>query len=49
METVRTSETSVDNQFTRQYNPEDSSEQEDKYWRKWLNTFKLRRSHSAEL
>jgi hypothetical protein len=27
METVRTSETSVDNHFTRQYNPEDSSEQ----------------------
>jgi hypothetical protein len=27
MEAVRTSETSVDNQFTRQYNPEDSSEQ----------------------
>jgi hypothetical protein len=26
MEAVRTSETSVDNYFTRQYNPEDSSE-----------------------
>jgi hypothetical protein len=26
MEAVRTSETSVDNQFTRHYNPEDSSE-----------------------
>jgi hypothetical protein len=26
METVRTSETSVDNHFTRQYNPEDNSE-----------------------
>jgi hypothetical protein len=26
MEAVRTSETSVDNRFTRQYNPEDSSE-----------------------
>jgi hypothetical protein len=26
MEAVRTSETSVDNQFTRQYNPEDSAE-----------------------
>jgi hypothetical protein len=26
IEAVRTSETSVDNQFTRQYNPEDSSE-----------------------
>jgi hypothetical protein len=28
MEAVRTSETSVDNHFTRQYNPEDSSEQQ---------------------
>jgi hypothetical protein len=28
MEAVRTSEMSVDNHFTRQYNPEDSSEQE---------------------
>jgi hypothetical protein len=27
MEAVRTSETSVDNNFTRQYIPEDSSEQ----------------------
>jgi hypothetical protein len=27
MEALRTSETSVDNYFTRQYNPEDSSEQ----------------------
>jgi hypothetical protein len=26
MEAVRTSETSVDNHFTRQYNPEDCSE-----------------------
>jgi hypothetical protein len=26
MEAARTSETSVDNHFTRQYNPEDSSE-----------------------
>jgi hypothetical protein len=26
MEAARTSETSVDNNFTRQYNPEDSSE-----------------------
>jgi hypothetical protein len=26
MEAVRTSETSVDSHFTRQYNPEDSSE-----------------------
>jgi hypothetical protein len=26
MEAARTSETSVDNYFTRQYNPEDSSE-----------------------
>jgi hypothetical protein len=30
MEAVRTSETSVDNHFTRQYNPEDSSEHIDK-------------------
>jgi hypothetical protein len=29
MEAVRTSETSVDNHFTRQYNPEDSSEHHD--------------------
>jgi hypothetical protein len=29
MEAVRTSETSVDNHFTRQYNPEDSSEHDD--------------------
>jgi hypothetical protein len=29
MEAVRTSETSVDNHFTRQYNPEDSSESQD--------------------
>jgi hypothetical protein len=28
MEAVRTSETSVDNNFTRQYNPEDNSEQQ---------------------
>jgi hypothetical protein len=28
MEAVRTSETSVDNNFTRQYIPEDSSEQQ---------------------
>jgi hypothetical protein len=28
MEAVRTSETSVDNHFTQQYNPEDSSEQQ---------------------
>jgi hypothetical protein len=28
MEAVRTSETSVDNHFTRQYNPKDSSEQQ---------------------
>jgi hypothetical protein len=30
MEAVRTSETSVDNHFTRQYNPEDSSEHQQK-------------------
>jgi hypothetical protein len=28
MEAVHTSETSVDNHFTQQYNPEDSSERE---------------------
>jgi hypothetical protein len=28
MEAVRTSETLVDNHFTRQYNPEDNSEQQ---------------------
>jgi hypothetical protein len=27
MEAVRTSETPIDNHFTRQYNPEDNSEQ----------------------
>jgi hypothetical protein len=31
MEAVRTSETSVDNHFTRQYIPEDNSEQGRKY------------------
>jgi hypothetical protein len=31
MEAVRTSETSVDNHFTRQYNSEDSSEQQQQY------------------
>jgi hypothetical protein len=30
MEAVHTSETSVDNHFTRQYNPEDSSEHQQK-------------------
>jgi hypothetical protein len=30
MEAVRTSETAVDNHFTRQYNPEDSSEHQTK-------------------
>jgi hypothetical protein len=33
MEAVRTSETSVDNHFTRQYNPEDSSEHQIKICR----------------
>jgi hypothetical protein len=32
MEAVRTSETSVDNHFTRQYNPEDSSEHSYLWW-----------------
>jgi hypothetical protein len=31
MEAVRTSETSVDNYFTRQYIPEDNSEQKNDY------------------
>jgi hypothetical protein len=33
MEAVRTSETSVDNHFTRQYNPEDSSEHNIVYYK----------------
>jgi hypothetical protein len=33
MEAVRTSETSIDNHFTRQYNPEDSSEHHTVYYR----------------
>jgi hypothetical protein len=32
MEAARTSETSVDNHFTRQYNPEDSSEHQKGFW-----------------
>jgi hypothetical protein len=32
MEAVRTSETSVDNHFTRQYIPEDNSEQKAYKW-----------------
>jgi hypothetical protein len=32
MEAARTSETSVDNHFTRQYNPEDSSEHHTRYF-----------------
>jgi hypothetical protein len=32
MEAVRTSEASVDNHFTRQYNPEDNSEHIDVIW-----------------
>jgi hypothetical protein len=31
MEAARTSETSVDNYFTRQYNPEDSSEHKEQF------------------
>jgi hypothetical protein len=34
MEAVRTSEASVDNQFARQYNPEDSSEQQSYLFRR---------------
>jgi hypothetical protein len=37
MEAVRTSETSVDNHFTRQYNPEDSSEHEIQLYTKQQN------------
>jgi hypothetical protein len=32
MEAARTSETSVDNHFTRQYNPEDSSEHQTSHY-----------------
>jgi hypothetical protein len=41
MEAVRTSETSVDNHFTRQYNPEDSSEHHTRR-RENLKSHKLR-------
>jgi hypothetical protein len=37
MEAVRTSETSADNHFTRQYNPEDNSEQLVTHYDKCLN------------
>jgi hypothetical protein len=40
MEAVRTSETSVDNQFTRQYNPEDSSEHHTRRRETWNLTYK---------
>jgi hypothetical protein len=39
MEVVRTSETSVDNHFTRQYIPEDNSEQDKKLYSKNEDTF----------
>jgi hypothetical protein len=39
MEAVRTSETSVDNHFTRQYNPEDSSEHHSSF-KLIMSTFK---------
>jgi hypothetical protein len=41
MEAVRTSETSVDNHFTRQYNPEDSSEHQESSLKEWsaVNSF----------
>jgi len=38
MEAVRTSETSVDNHFTRQYIPEDNSEQH-ATWRIFISSF----------
>jgi hypothetical protein len=38
MEAVRTSETSVDSHFTRQYNPEDNSEH---HYRSLSNNFKF--------
>jgi hypothetical protein len=53
MEAVRTSETSVDNHFTRQYNPEDSSEQKpvnlDKFlWKSLISNFMNIRSAVLE-
>jgi hypothetical protein len=42
MEAVRTSETSVDNHFTRQYNPEDSSEHH------WIFRTALKRPNSGD-
>jgi hypothetical protein len=41
MEAVRTSETSVDNHFTRQYNPEDSSEHDNRIVF-WIHMLKMR-------
>jgi hypothetical protein len=50
MEAVRTSETSVDNHFTRQYIPEDSSEHRTSYVKQFkfkasLLTFHIRRQN----
>jgi hypothetical protein len=53
MEAVRTFETSVDNHFTRQYNPEDSSEHQTIYEyitilsRETLYTFQLLLWHAV--
>jgi hypothetical protein len=41
MEAVRTSETSADNHFTRQYNPKDSSEQHRVYINDISELFRL--------
>jgi hypothetical protein len=49
MEAVRTSETSVDNNFTRQYIPEDNSEQKNSltsYTRLWPVRIGVRRTQS---
>jgi hypothetical protein len=46
MEAARTSETSVDNHFTRQYNPEDSSEHHTRR-RENLKSHKLSLVHLA--
>jgi hypothetical protein len=42
MEAVRTSETSVDNHSTRQYNPEDSSEHQGLFTEKALTIRSLK-------
>jgi hypothetical protein len=51
MEAVRTSETSVDNHFTRQYNPEDSSEQKNIViqQRSWMSLDVPKKQENARL